>query len=749
MTGVTLSPATIVTDMQGGGGTYKLGSSQFTYSIPGASSVWTAYGAGEEPSNSYSTLSAAQGANFTLAIGLWDELIAPDFTKVTDDGSGSGEVRMAFTSMDASTAGYAYSGTPTSPGGKVGDVWLNSSDTGQTYDPGTYGFTTMLHEIGHTLGLKHPFETPTLPAQYDNTRYTVMAYDPPTDALITSFKSTGGGGIQSSREYIVERTPMVIDISAVQSIYGAETTTRTGNTVYSYDNHGGDSLSTIYDAGGNDTIDMSACTRDCAIDLTPGAYSSIAEWSTAEQIAYWDAQFPGAHSFIASQFDANSYEWHDNLGIALTTTIENADGGSANDTIKGNTVNNILLGNDGNDTLEGAGGSDTINGGAGADTASYASATAGVTVSLALTSAQNTVGAGSDTITACENLLGSAHNDTLSGNASANSIEGGAGNDVLKGGSGNDVLIGDAGNDTLNGNAGADQMNGGASDDLYYVDVAGDTVTESSSTGGHDTVSSTVTFVLGAYLEDLTLTGSTAANATGNNLANVLTGNSAANTLNGKAGGDTMAGAFGNDIYYVDNAGDVVTEASASGGTDKVNASVSFTLGANVEQLTLTGTGVIDGTGNSLNNVLTGNGAANTLTGADGKDTLKGGAGDDILNGGAGQDTMTGGTGLDKFVFFDGDGSPTHSLADRIVDFSSTDHDLVDLHNIDANTLVSGDQAFTFIGTSAFSHTAGELHYVVGSTVTWIEGDTNGDGVSDFAIRADGLHSFAAGDLVL
>jgi serralysin len=570
---------------------------------------------------------------------------------------------MAFTSMDSGTAGYAYSGTPTSPGGKVGDIWLNSDDTGETYDAGTYGFTTMLHEIGHTLGLKHPFESPTLPAEYDNTRFTLMAYDPPSDGLITTFTSTGGG-LSSSREYVVEVTPMVIDIAAVQAIYGAETTTRTGNTVYAYGNDDGAVLRAIYDAGGNDTIDMSACTRDCVIDLTPGAYSSIAEWSTAEQIAYWQGLYPWAASFIAAQFDANSYEWHDNLGIALGTTIENATGGSANDTILGNNVGNVLTGNGGNDTLEGFGGNDTLRGGGGIDTVTYEAAAAGVTVNLGLAGGQATGGAGTDTISGFENLTGSTHDDTLSGNGAVNTVEGLAGNDTLNGRGGNDVLLGDGGNDVLNGNGGADAMTGG----------------------------------------------------------------------------------LGNDLYYVNNAGDTVTESSSSGGTDQVNTTLSFTLGNNVENLVIVGNGTSNGTGNSLDNVLQGNAAANIFKGLAGADTLKGGAGDDSLNGGTGQDTLVGGAGNDKFVFNTGDTIANHALADHITDFASGDH--IDLHNIDANTTVGGDQAFTFIGTAGFS-AAGQLHYATGGGSTWIEGDTNGDGSADFAIYLVGNHTMAGTDFVL
>jgi serralysin len=749
MTLVTLSSSTIVADMQNGGGTFKLGSTQFTYSIPGATSVWSAYSAGDEPFSSYSTLSASQGANFVAAIGLWDALIAPDFTKVNDNASGSGELRVAFTSMDQGTAGYAYSGTPTAPGGKVGDIWLNSTDTGDTYASGTYGFTTLLHEIGHTLGLKHSFETPALPAEYDNTRFTVMAYDSPSDSLITSFSPTATG-ISSSRDYIVDVTPMVIDIAAVQAIYGAETTTRAGDDVYAYNNDSGSVLRAIYDAGGNDTIDMAACTRDCAIDLRPGAYSSIAEWSSADQIAYWTALYPWAASFISGQFDAHSYEWHDNLGIAQNTTIENANGGSADDIILGNTVGNVLSGNAGNDTITGGAGNDTLNGNDGNDTLDggtgadvlvgglgndfYKIDNVGDTVS------ETSAAGGRDKVSSTiAYTLGANLDDlTLSGSAAIN----GTGNGLAN------TITGNAAANTLNGKGGADTMSGGAGNDLYYVDNAGDIVKESSATGGTDKVSSAVSYVLGANVEQLTLSGSANINGTGNTLDNMLSGNSGANVLNGKSGVDTMYGGLGDDFYYVDNSGDRAIESSASGGLDKVNSTVSFTLGANVEQLILGGTAAINGTGNTLANTLSGNGAVNVLKGLGGVDILKGGAGNDTLQGGTEKDTLTGGTGNDKFLFAAGETSANHSLSDRITDFATGDK--IDLHLIDADTTAASDQAFHFIGTSAFTvGDEGALRYTSGGGVTWIEGDANGDGAADFAIYLTGDHAMVQADFVL
>jgi len=179
----------------------------------------------------------------------------------------------------------------------------------------------------------------------------------------------------------------------------------------------------------------------------------------------------------------------------------------------------------------------------------------------------------------------------------------------------------------------------------YVVDAAGDVVTELANEGA-DLVQAGVTYALGTDVENLTLTGTTAINGTGNGLDNVLTGNSANNTLTGGAGNDTidggtgsdtMVGGAGNDTFVVNISTDVVSE-NAGEGTDLVQSAVTWTLGNNLENLTLTGTSAINGTGNTLDNWLVGNSAKNSLTGGTGNDTLDGGAGIDTLIGGVGND---------------------------------------------------------------------------------------------------------------
>jgi serralysin len=262
------------------------------------------------------------------------------------------------------------------------------------------------------------------------------------------------------------RTPQLFDVAAIQYLYGANTSTRTGDNIYSWVTNES-FLQTIWDGGGTDTISAANQTRNAFINLNAGSFSSIGARGSA------DAK--------------------DNVAIAYGVTIENATGGSGNDTIYGNGVANFLRGGDGNDYIWGADGNDT--------------------------------------------LYGENGNDTLSG---------GDGNDYLWSGNGNDYLSGDSGDDSMYGGTGNDSMYGGAGNDLYIVDSVGDVVIEYTDQG-IDTVYSSVSYTLGDYIENLIFTGSSTTTATGNSLDNEITGNSGINVLSGGAGNDTLRGEGDND----------------------------------------------------------------------------------------------------------------------------------------------------------------------------------------------------------
>ena len=281
----------------------------------------------------------------------------------------------------------------------------------------------------------------------------------------------------------------------------------------------------------------------------------------------------------------------------------------------------------------------------------------------------------------------------------------------------NDDFIGTSGPDTLAGTSGADALTGLAGNDTYTVNDAGDLVIEALNQGT-DTVQASISYTLTDNVENLTLTGTANLNGTGNNLNNILTGNSGNNiltglagndSLDGKAGADTMIGGLGNDTYTVDNTGDIVTE-NLNEGTDTVQASISYTLTDNVENLTLTGTANLNGTGNDLNNILTGNSGNNILTGNEGNDTL---------NGAAGIDTLTGGLGADIFIFQFS--QSTAAALDRVTDFAIGD-DKIDLLS-QAGAAINAPVAFT----RATDSTTTSINTIVTNVFTDANGATAGN----------------------
>lgn len=342
-------------------------------------------------------------------------------------------------------------------------------------------------------------------------------------------------------------------------------------------------------------------------------------------------------------------------GTAAINGTGNNDGNTLTGNGQGNTLNgaggnDTILGGGGDDTLIGGAGNDVMDGGAGTDTVAYAGNRADYTVDTALRTV-NSATDGFDSLSAVERVtFADGVLDWVSGIYTYTVTT-----PDITGTDGNDRLVGTDGNDRIIGGLGADVMIGGKANDAYVVDNAGDRIVELAGEGD-DTVLSSVTYTLGDDTENLVLTGTAAINGTGNGLNNALVGNAAANklyggdghdTLNGALGADRMMGGEGNDTYEVDNAGDIVLEFSGEG-TDTVNASISYTLGSDVENLVLRGTALLSGTGNELANTLNGNARANLLSGLDGDDTLLGGRGDDTLLGGSGKDKLDGGYGADR-----------------------------------------------------------------------------------------------------
>ncbi len=368
--------------------------------------------------------------------------------------------------------------------------------------------------------------------------------------------------------------------------------------------------------------------------------------------------------------------------------------------------------------------------------------------------------AAGDTLTATDDmvhhLIGNGGNDNLKGGVNADTLDGGSENDKLAGGGGNDDLYGRGGTDQLDGGAGADTMQGGDGNDTYIVDDASDSITENAGEGT-DSVKSSVSFLLGANLENLTLTGAaTIGNGNalnnkmiGNGIVNALYGADGNDTLDGKGGADFLFGGAGNDKYVVDDVNDQVFE-DAGEGNDSVSASVSFTLSANVEKLTLTGLLNINGDGNDLANSIGGNKGDNVLHGGLGKDTLSGGDGADKLFGGAQADKLTGGAGADQFNF---DTLTTSADKDTITDFvSGTDKIGLDRAVFVAFSAYAHGAAITgadfHIGASA---TAGSQNLIYDNTTGALYYDADGlGGAAQIQIAALTAHpGVAAADFFI
>ncbi|WP_428424120.1 beta strand repeat-containing protein [Pararhizobium sp.] len=594
-----------------------------------------------------------------------------------------------------------------------------------------------------------------------------------------AFTIIDGGGSDTIGTYVTRSLTAYSNIENL-SLEGGLNINGTGNTLANkiYGNSGDNILN-----GGNDNIVDKLSGGDGSDTYTLGSGFDLvyeSEWSGIPAITLGSDDGVDTITSTISRSLVN-YDNVENLQLLGTGHINGAGNYLAN-IITGTTGNNILTGGV-EDHSKGVQ-IDTLNGGAGNDTYILGTGYDKVIDS-----------AGNDTITseisrslasypAIENLtlVGNA-NIAGTGNMLVNIITGNSGNNILNGGTDNVV----------------DTLKGGLGNDIYVLGSGADIVSDG---GGVDTITSTISRSLASYaiIENLTLSGSDNINATGNALANVLTGNAGTNTLNGGAG---------NDTYVLGSGADKVVD---SAGIDTITSLITRNLStfATIENLKLLGASNISGTGNALANTLTGNSGVNSLSGAAGNDvliggvgadkldgganidtasyagasagvvanlttaaantgdakgdvyvsienltgsshndTLAGNAGNNVLAGGTGADKLTGGAGADTFLFKAlSDTTVATAGRDTIFDFSHTQGDKIGLSGIDANTAITGDQAFIFKGTAAFSGTNGELRFEKQASDTYVYGDTNGDKVADFIIHFDDAIAFQNSDFV-
>ncbi len=485
----------------------------------------------------------------------------------------------------------------------------------------------------------------------DNGFLTTLQVTPGT------FATNQGGSIVISSDGAISYTPGTGFIGADSFAYNVDDTHNTTNSAIAHFFVG--VSSTVNGTTGNDTLTGTSANEV----LIGGTGNDTITANDGNDILYGGAGNDtmsggnGNDVYIVDSFSdsvsesasAGTDTVQSSITYTLTTNVENLllDGAAAiggtgnalNNTITGNIANNILDGGSGNDTLIGGKGNDTYIVDSTSDVITE-NASEGIDTISHRTPVDYTMPVNVENMTMDRpdnmNGWGNALDNAITGTAYMNNIYGNDGNDTLYGLAGNDNLTGGNGDDYLDGGAGIDSMIGGAGNDTMVVDSASDSLTENASEGT-DTIISSITYTLATNFENLTLSGASNINATGNSVANILTGNTGNNTLDGGAGNDAMSGGAGNDIYIVDSISDTVTE-NANEGVDTVQSSVAFTLGTNVENLTLTGSSSVNGTGNTLDNYITGNTGANILTGGAGNDTLDGGTGTDTLVGGLGND---------------------------------------------------------------------------------------------------------------
>ena len=575
---------------------------------------------------------------------------------LTYDGAGSAiaTIRGA-NSSDPGTA-YAYYPSNSIYGGDTffGNGYDGTVNSYKTPVAGNYAWHTMFHELGNSLGLKHGQETSgfgALPTAWDSIEFTVMTYRSYVGAPLSGYSYEQWGAPQSY---------MMLDIAALQAMYGADYTVNSGNTTYSWNPTTGETyingsiaidpggnriFATIWDGGGVDTYDLSNYSSNLTLDLNPGGYSVFSQ----SQLAYLGNNGSSVYA-RGNIFNAMLYQGN------TASLIENANGGGGNDVISGNSLGNVLDGNAGNDSLYGNNGNDTLYGDAGND---YLAG-----------------GEGNDT------LYGGEGDDILDGAGGTDVLYGGNGNDIVYGGWVTDTVYGEAGNDwfvqrqisgdvefgdTLDGGAGVDTL------DLSQIGLYGAIVDLAGGTWQYNPL----------YGGPWTITG--IENIYGTQLADSITGNAAANLIHGNAGDDFIDGGSSNDTIYGGTGADTLY---GSDGNDFIDAG-------------------------DANDTAYGGAGNDTLTGGAGDDLLIGGEGNDIFDGGSGRDLIYGEAGDDMFRLLDGWNG---SYGEIFVGGSGSDTFDISQTSVATSTINLADGTFNYTPGGTGSISLSSIENAIGSS---------------------------------
>jgi serralysin len=464
----------------------------------------------------FAQLTSAQMATATEIVNYTSSLTNLTLTQVAE-GSTTNSATILFGGYTSSTDGagaYAYFPGSTAASNSAGDLWVNNRWVSTSALPvGGYSYFVFLHEFGHAIGLSHPGDynaaagtsiTYASNAQFisDSHQYSVMSYFDEANTM----QNMG----------LYPQTYMLYDIYALQMLYGVNTATNGGDSVYGFNSNVGGvfdfstnttPLLSIWDGNGTDTIDLSGFTTGQLLDLNDGTFSNI------------------------GGYDGN-------VSIAYGAVIENGIGGTAADTINGNEYANTIRGLSGDDTIDGGAGDDHLFGNLNHDVIRAGSGADDVRAGWG----NDTVygGDGDDLLYGYighDRIYGEAGNDSIFGDRGRDILNGGEGDDYIHGGADNDFIAGEEGNDILIGGDGNDQLYGFTGDDSLHGWAGNDLLRGGD---GND-------FLAGNEGND-TLYG-----MDGNDRLYGATGN---DTLSGGAGDDILRGGTGTDTFIYDAGAD-------------------------------------------------------------------------------------------------------------------------------------------------------------------------------------------------